>query len=66
MHSWNDYQDALLMPYVLRRANPRVLGWVARDLGKRRAEVCRRRRTLRRHLRRERGLAARPGQLAAA
>jgi hypothetical protein len=65
MRTWTDEEEARLAPYVLRRAHPYFLRSVACDLGKHRAEVCRHRRWLRRRLRRERGLAARPGRLAA-
>ncbi len=65
MQVWTEEETERLMPYVLRRCHPRVLRFVADDLGRHRAQVCRQRRALRQRLRRERGLAGRAGQLAA-
>lgn len=66
MQTWTADEEARLAPYVTRRCHPWAIDELRGVLPSRhRAEIRRRRRALRRRLRRECGLAARPGRLAA-
>lgn len=65
MQMWTDEETERLMPYVLRRIHPEYLDWVAREIGRHRAEVRRQRRALRHQARRVQRLAGRAGRLAA-
>lgn len=58
--AWTEDEERLLLRLVGARAAGDAVARLARGLGRRRAEVCRHRRALRRALRRDAGLAGVP------